>query len=215
MSFSSPNHFPIISYSKLVKPVTLLPGRARLATKPWPTGSATRTNTIGRDVCLPPQGGDRERTACYDHLCWQPNQFSRVGAHLVEIGTGVSIIDLNVMAGHPSDRLESLTQRLKIKLCIRIVLSYAQQHADASHPLGLLRARRERQRGRRAAEQRDELAAFHLCVQSITSSASASSLSGMWRPRVLAVVRLMMSSNLLGCSTGISPGFVPRRILST
>src|SRR5262245_31539213 len=205
MSFSSPNHFPIISYSKLVKPVTLLPGRARLATKPWPTGSATRTNTIGRMFV----------SRCYDHLCWQPNQFSRVGAHLVEIGTGVSIIDLNVMAGHPSDRPESLTQRLKIKLCIRIVLSYAQQHADASHPLGLLRARRERQRGRRAAEQRDELAAFHLCVQSITSSASASSLSGIWRPRVLAVVRLMMSSNLLGCSTGISPGFVPRRILST
>src|SRR5262249_60795826 len=132
-----------------------------------------------KDVCPPPQGGDRERTACYDHLCWQPNQFSRVGAHLVEIGTGVSIIDLNVMAGHPSDRLESLTQRLKIKLCIRIVLSYAQQHADASHPLGLLRARRERQRGRRAAEQRDELAAFHLCVQSLTASASASGLSGI------------------------------------
>src|SRR5262245_15932291 len=160
MSFSSPNHFPIISYSKLVKPVTLLPGRARLATKPWPTGSATRTNTIGRDVCLPPQGGDRERTTCYDHLCWQPNQFSRVGAHLVEIGTGVSIIDLNVMAGHPSDRLESLTQRLKIKLCIRIVLSYAQQHADASHPLALLCAHRERPR-RRAAEQADELAPLH------------------------------------------------------
>jgi hypothetical protein len=61
------------------------------------------------------------------------------------------------MAGHPSDRLESLTQRLKIKLCIRIVLSYAQQHADASHPLGLLRTRRERPRSH-AAEQRDELA---------------------------------------------------------
>jgi hypothetical protein len=31
----------------------------------------------------------------------------------------------------------------------------------------------------------------------------------------LAVVRLMMSSNLVGCSTGISAGFAPRRILST
>jgi hypothetical protein len=30
---------------------------------------------------------------------------------------------------------------------------------DASHALGLLRARRERPSGRRAAEQRDELAA--------------------------------------------------------
>jgi hypothetical protein len=31
----------------------------------------------------------------------------------------------------------------------------------------------------------------------------------------LAVVRLMMRSNLVGCSTGMSPGFAPRRILST
>ena len=31
----------------------------------------------------------------------------------------------------------------------------------------------------------------------------------------LAVVRLMTSSNFVGCSTGISPGFVPRKILST
>ena len=32
------------------------------------------------------------------------------------------------------------------------------EHADAPHPLGLLRARRQRPRRRRAAEQRDELA---------------------------------------------------------
>jgi hypothetical protein len=50
---------------------------------------------------------------------------------------------------------------------------------------------------------------------SITSSASACILSGTVRPRALAVFRFMMSSNLVGCSTGISPGFVPRRILST
>src|SRR5262249_53888999 len=85
--------------------------------------------------------------------------------------TGISIIDLNVMAGHPSDRLESLTQRLKIKLCIRIVLSYAQQHADAPHALALLRARRERP-SRRAAEPRDEVAAFQMIVHSVPTSGS-------------------------------------------
>jgi hypothetical protein len=36
------------------------------------------------------------------------------------------------------------------------------QHADTPHPLGLLRARRERPRDRRAAEQRDELAASYV-----------------------------------------------------
>ena len=34
-------------------------------------------------------------------------------------------------------------------------------------------------------------------------------------PSDFAVTRLMMRSNLVGCSTGMSDGFVPRRILST
>ena len=34
-------------YSKIVNPVALPPGRARLATKPAPTGSMTTANTIG------------------------------------------------------------------------------------------------------------------------------------------------------------------------
>jgi hypothetical protein len=50
---------------------------------------------------------------------------------------------------------------------------------------------------------------------SMTSSARASSVGGTSRPSTLAVVRLMTRSNLVGCSTGISAGFVPRRILST
>src|SRR5262249_6422929 len=57
----------------------------------------------------------------------------------------------------------------------------------------LLCPRCQRPPRRRAAEQRDELAPPH----SITSSASASSLSGIWRPSVLAVFRLITSSNLV------------------
>src|SRR4029450_5410917 len=38
---------------------------------------------------------------------------------------------------------------------------------------------------------------------------------GIVRPRLLAVLRLMTSSYFVGCSTGMSPGFVRRRILST
>src|SRR5262249_59015550 len=71
--------------------------------------------------------------------------------------------------------------------------------------VALLRPRRERPRGRRAAEERDELAAVH----SITSSASASKRSGMVRPSVLAVFRLITNSNLVDCSTGRSAGFAP------
>jgi hypothetical protein len=50
---------------------------------------------------------------------------------------------------------------------------------------------------------------------SITSWACAMSAGGSSRPSALAVVRFMMKSNLVGCSTGMSPGLAPRRILST
>ena len=67
----------------------------------------------------------------------------------------------------------------------------------------LLRARRERPRGR-AAKERDELAALH----STTSSAATSNLSGTVRPSILAVEVLMTSSNLVDCTTGLFPSFV-------
>src|SRR5262249_55530059 len=75
----------------------------------------------------------------------------------------------------------------------------------------LLRARRERPSGRRATEQRDEYAPLH----SITSSARASSVGGTSRPSAFAVLRLITSSNFVGCSTGSSAGLAPLKILST
>src|SRR3954462_4970452 len=45
--FSSCSHFPPISGSKFANPVRFPPGRARLATKPTPTGSEIPVNTIG------------------------------------------------------------------------------------------------------------------------------------------------------------------------
>src|SRR5215467_11914783 len=84
--------------------------------------------------------------------------------------------------------------------------------ADTSDPVGKLRPRRERPRCCRAAEEHDELAAVHPFGHSMTSSASASSLSGIWRPSALAVLRLMTRSNLVGCWTGRSAGFSPLRI---
>jgi hypothetical protein len=72
----------------------------------------------------------------------------------------------------------------------------------------LLRARCERPRHRRAAEQRHELAPLH----SITSSAMASTPGGIVRPSILAVGALMTSSNLVDCWTGNSAGFAPLRM---
>jgi len=88
---------------------------------------------------------------------------------------------------------------------------WAGEDAVAPYSLALLRARRERPRSRRAGEQRDELSPHH----SITSSARARNVSGMLKPIPLAALRLTISSNLVGCSTGRSAGFAPLKILST
>src|SRR5262249_4987089 len=50
---------------------------------------------------------------------------------------------------------------------------------------------------------------------SINWSARSSTVGGIVRPSSLAVFRLMISSNLVGCSTGISPGFAPLKIILT
>src|SRR5262249_43237236 len=47
---------------------------------------------------------------------------------------------------------------------------------------------------------------------SITSSASASNLSGISRPSAFAVLRLITNSNFAGSITGRSPGFSPLRM---
>src|SRR3981189_2386950 len=49
---------------------------------------------------------------------------------------------------------------------------------------------------------------------SITSSARASNVGGSSRPSALAVLRLMTSSNFVGCSIGRSVGFIPFRVLA-
>src|SRR5215469_14392817 len=77
---------------------------------------------------------------------------------------------------------------------VRLGLRGAREITDLRQ-FGLLRPHRDRPR-RRAAEKRDEIAPPD---HSITSSARAISAGGTVRPRALAVLRLMTSSNLVAC----------------
>src|SRR5262245_57616705 len=83
--------------------------------------------------------------------------------------------EADVASLFPADRLHVASERLGE--CFEAVLVIGPQYADHGDA-ALLRGRRERPRRRRAAEQRDELAAFH----SITSSARASTIGGTSRP---------------------------------
>src|SRR5262249_17382470 len=71
----------------------------------------------------------------------------------------------------------------------------------------------DERRGEQASRQRaDERPPIHYWI---TSSARSDSDGGIVRPSALAVLRLMTSSNVVGCSTGRSSGLAPLRILST
>src|SRR5262249_35623343 len=88
------------------------------------------------------------------------------------------------------------------------------EDADGRQLARLLRVRlveRQDRRGCRPGDERHESAAFH----SITSSASASSVGGMFKPAARAVLRLITRLNLLGAWIGSSVGLAPRRMRST
>src|SRR5262245_3945018 len=111
------------------------------------------------------------------------------------ISGGPTNLDLRIAAVCPTQLLQCLPERRNAGLAFGIVCGYGHKNTDPPHAITLLRPRRHRPRRRRAAEQRDELAASD---HSITSSARASRSSGTLRPRALAVFRLMTSSNLIG-----------------
>src|SRR5262245_4766521 len=128
--------------------------------------------------------------------------------HRVRIsGYPPTSVDPQIATVHPAQFTQLTHKRCELRLGFRIT----HQHADAPHALGLLRGRRDRPR-RRAAEQRNELAPPD---HSITSSASASKLSGTSSPSDFAVLRLITKLNLVGCSIGRSACLAPLRILST
>src|SRR5262249_45099510 len=126
------------------------------------------------------------------------------------IAGGPVRVDSHVAPVGPARLLQCLDKCYEAGLPCGIVCGQSHENTDPPHPVALLCRRRERPRCR-AAEKRDEIAPLH----SITSSARASSVAGTSRPSALAVVRLMTRSNLVGCSTGMFPGFAPCRILST
>src|SRR5262245_56292849 len=121
-------------------------------------------------------------------------------------------LDSRVAALGPAQLLEALQECSVTGLRFPVVRSQAHYDTDAPDALRLLRARRQRPRGCRAAEQCDDVAAVY---HSIARSARRSDRGGTVRPSVLAVLRLMTKEKRMGCSTGMSPGFAPFRTLST
>ena len=104
----------------------------------------------------------RQRAADQDHVRIEAHELFRLGADAPGVGAAPAIVDAGVAAVGPPQLLQRLPERREIGLHCWIVLGERIQHANPSDAVGLLRARREGPRCRRAAEQRDELAPFHV-----------------------------------------------------
>src|SRR5262245_4006803 len=93
---------------------------------------------------------------CHDHVGRQCDQLASVPMDFPSITAGPPDLHLHVSSLGPAQSLHRLLERHQALLLLGIGRRI-HQHADASHPLALLRPRPMRPR-RRAAEQRDELA---------------------------------------------------------
>jgi hypothetical protein len=102
----------------------------------------------------------RRATVGQDQVRRESQQLRGGGSYPIGVAQSPLKIDLNIAADNPAELLESFPERRGAALSFRIVLRIKHQHADPPHPLALPRPRRYRPR-RRAAKQRDELAAFH------------------------------------------------------
>src|SRR5271166_1077880 len=111
VSLSNSSHLPPIGCSKLAKPVTLPPGRARLATKPSLTGSDTCTNTIGTE-CVSRLSATSDGVAAVKITSGViTHQFGRVDAKAILIGAGQTIFDANIPTFLPPQPLQLLVKR--------------------------------------------------------------------------------------------------------
>src|SRR5215471_16188168 len=206
-SRNSSSRFGAISTPKLVTPVTLPPGRLRLATSPTATGSVATLNTIG-DRCGRRLGREcgRRRTG-RDHGHLTTNQVGRQCRQPVILILGEAIFKRDVLTLDKACFSQAMTDGGHE---VWIVAGRPGTEEPDQRHRRLLRPCRKRPR-RRATEQRDELAPSH----SITSSAVASSVGGTSRPSAVAVLRLITSSYLVGACTGRSAGFSPFSMRST
>src|SRR5262245_32018080 len=141
--------------------------------------------------------GRSESTAVPDcALLYRSRKLSRSDQIRRQLGQPVVLVlceaidDRHVLAFDVARLLQAL---MECAQTLRDIVGRSQIEKSDHRQRRLLRARRQRPR-RRAAEDRDKLAAFH----SITSSARASTAAGISRPSAFAVLRLITSSYFVG-----------------
>src|SRR5262245_45816937 len=162
---SSPSRFATSSAKKKLMPVALPPGLARLATKPSFTGSSATPKTIGIvEVAALGRARGQGVGARGNHTHLLADQIGHELRIPILAAFRPAVCNRHVVALDITRFIESLPKGGHMG-------AGCSGRPDVDEPdhrrRRLLRARPERPRGRRAAEERDEVAA----VLSITSSA--------------------------------------------
>src|SRR5262245_53956416 len=149
ISLSNSSHFPLMPYSNWTNPVALPPGRARLLTKPAPTGSGTITNTIGTVRVACSNGAAAALPVA--RMTSGESATSSAASKTFGVTCWPAAVDPHIVADGPTELLQALVERRDPSLTFWIVCGGTHKHTDTPHPLGLLRPCCERPR-RRAAE---------------------------------------------------------------
>jgi hypothetical protein len=180
------------------------PGRARLPTNPDPTGSPTPTMTIGIAVVAFLAAS----VACPADVT-MTSTFSRTSSAARSGNVPVCPLRIGPRWRYSSPQ-PSRGRADPAGVPSRSGRERAEK-PDAVHPSRLLRL------GASGAARRPREPSSHVrrSIYWMSSSARARTAGGIVSPSILAVLRLITSSNLLGCSMGRSAGFAPLRILST
>jgi hypothetical protein len=154
---------------------------------------------------------DRGDASSQDYVWPEPNQLCRVFANFFGVTCARAVLDLNIASINPAQLAQPVQKGGDARLILSADNRERHERANPPHALCLLRTRPNRPHSRCASEERDEVSASH----SMTSSAMESNVAGTVRPSILAVWALMVSSNLLACTTGKSAGLAPWRMRPT
>src|SRR5262249_26078621 len=111
ISLSSSSHFTLMPNSNSVNPVALPPGRAKLATKPAPTGSGGLCEYDRHGAGRLMQRRHRCAASGQDDIGRERDQFRRMFANALHIAPGPAGIDLHSAAIGPAQLLQALLER--------------------------------------------------------------------------------------------------------
>ena len=188
--------------------MTLPPGRAKLVTKPSPTGSFATTRIIGvvdvarfASMAAAPEVTMTSTLSRTNSAAISAKRVRRPSAQRYSIATVRPSIQpssrsrsTNASVHEPQLDREPVPRKPIVGSFAGCCAPAVTGHVTAAPPSSVMNSRPS---------------------HSITSSARASNLSGIGRRSAFAALRLITSSNLVGCKTGRSPGFSPLRMRPT